>query len=68
MNMFDKSFHIFDIHLSIRIESDESFDLQFIAVFLDEIVSCLIGCPASSIDRVCKNNNHCIRILVLFFI
>ena len=66
MNMFDKRFHIFDIHLSIRIESDEPLYFQFIAISFDEIISGLIRSTASSIDRMVKNNDKRIRILLFF--
>lgn len=68
MNMFDERFHILDIHLSIRIESDKSFNFQLISISFDEIVSCLISCPTSSIDGMRKNDYHNVRILMLLFI
>gem|GEM_PF-2548090 len=68
MDMFHKDFHVFDIHLSISIKTHESFDFQLIAVFLDEIISGLIGCTTSSIDGMRKNDNERLRILFLFFL
>jgi hypothetical protein len=68
MDMVNESFHIFDIHLPISIEADESFDLELISISFDEVISCLICCSSSSIDRMIKDNNERLRILFLFFL
>ena len=68
MDMFDEDIHILDIHLSVSIKPDESFDLEFITVFLDEIISRLIRCTASSIYRVIKDDDERFRILSLLFL
>lgn len=66
MNVFDEGIHIFYIHLPIRIESHKSFDLKFITIFFNEIISCLIGSTTSPIDGMSKDNNHFITIFFLF--
>jgi hypothetical protein len=64
MDMFDEGIHILDIHLSVSIKTDESFDFQFITVFLDEIISGLIRCTASPIDRMIKDDDEVFRMLL----
>lgn len=66
MDMLHESFHIFDIHLSISIEADKPLDLEFIAVFLDKIISCLICGTSSPVYRMIKDDDKQVRILFLF--
>jgi hypothetical protein len=68
MYLSDKHFHIFDIHLSISIVTDESFDFEFISVLLDEVVSGLIGSTSSSINSMIQDDDECFRILSLFLL
>ena len=66
MDMFDEGVHVFDVHLSVRIESYEPFDLEFIAVFLDEVISRLIGRAASPVDRMIQDDDELPRVLIPF--
>lgn len=65
LDMFHERLHILHIHLSVRIESDESFDLELIAVSLDEIISGLIGSASSPIDGMGDDDKHVIAVLLL---
>lgn len=66
--MLHKNIHIFDIHLSISIKSDESFYLELVAVLLDEVISGLICGTASSIDRMTEDDDECVRMMFLLFL
>ncbi|MEI7558812.1 MAG: hypothetical protein WCJ45_08815 [bacterium] len=64
--MFHKSLHIFDIHLTIRIETNKPFDFELVTIVLNEIISGLISSTTSSIDSMVENYDNSIRILLFF--